>query len=124
MKKGFRSKECKSCNVNKQSCYVPHYFRVESKTYQCPCKKCLVKVMCAKSCHYYEEYCKAYFNKLKDDPLEYFKHISENTERSIATKSRYEIRKVKMGRDTFVLSEIKRDLYKRGADEYHKKNND
>ena len=59
-KKGITDSICKGCNLYGVCC-AGYTFKVDNK--YCPCSKCLIKMMCGKSCSEYLHFRKTHISR-------------------------------------------------------------
>ena len=71
--------ECNTCYMFKDCC-ISHAYEWNCVIYDCPCKVCLIKVVCQKICNDHGAYINNFFDYLKHNPVEYAKLLSNYKE--------------------------------------------
>jgi len=75
--------ECKTCNAyTNNACSIAHFYLLENKVYECPCKMCIVKAMCSSTCSKFMTYSNGYYEFMKFSVVEFQKFLEERSKRT------------------------------------------
>lgn len=77
--------ECETCNAYiNNACSISHSFSEPSTLLpqHCPCKECIVKIMCTITCPKFKRYMNGYHEYMKYSVIEFQKYLEDQSKRT------------------------------------------